>query len=66
MFPWESAEDGSEDTVWALTGPFQQHITATVGWAFGNILKLQDLEWLRSRGYPVLCNILVKSCGESV
>ena len=35
MFPWESAEDGSEDTpVWALTGPFQQHITATVGWAF--------------------------------
>ena len=32
MFPWESAEDGSEDTpIWALTGPFQQHITATIG-----------------------------------
>lgn len=35
MFPWESADDGSEDTPpWALTGPFQQHISATIGWAF--------------------------------
>lgn len=56
MFPWESAEDGSEDTpVWALTGPFQQHITATVGWAFWKYFEVtKDLEWLRSRGYPVL------------
>ena len=56
MFPWESAEDGSEDTpVWALTGPFQQHISATVGWAFWKYFEVtQDKEWLRTRGYPVL------------
>ncbi len=56
MFPWESAEDGSEDTpIWALTGPFQQHITATVGWAFWQYYAVtQDKAWLASRGYPVL------------
>ncbi len=56
MFPWESAEDGSEDTpVWALTGPFQQHITATVGWAFWKYFEVtQDQDWLATRGYPVL------------
>ena len=56
MFPWESAEDGSEDTpVWALTGPFQQHISATVGWAFWKYYEVtEDKEWLASRGYPVL------------
>ena len=56
MFPWESAEDGSEDTpIWALTGPFQQHITATVGWAFWKYYEVtQDKEWLATRGYPVL------------
>ncbi|NPD86229.1 glycoside hydrolase family 65 protein [Lentimicrobium sp. L6] len=56
MFPWESAEDGSEETpVWALTGPFQQHITADIGWAFWKYYELsQDKEWLRTRGYPVL------------
>ncbi len=56
MFPWESAEDGSEDTpIWALTGPFQQHITATVGWAFWKYYQVtQDKEWLETRGYPVL------------
>lgn len=56
MFPWESAEDGSEDTpIWALTGPFQQHITATVGWAFWKYYEVTgDKQWLRTRGYPVL------------
>ncbi|HCD52807.1 MAG TPA: glycosyl hydrolase family 65 [Balneolaceae bacterium] len=56
MFPWESAEDGSEDTpVWALTGPFQQHISATVGWAFWKYYEVTgDKEWLKTRGYPVL------------
>ena len=56
MYPWESAEDGSEDTpVWALTGPFQQHISATVGWAFWKYYEVtQDKEWLETRGYPVL------------
>ena len=59
MFPWESADDGSEDTpVWALTGPFQQHITATVGWAFWKYYQITgDKEWLRTRGWPVLENI---------
>ncbi len=56
MFPWESAETGAEDTpVWALTGPFQQHITATVGWAFWKYYEVtQDRHWLETRGYPVL------------
>lgn len=56
MFPWESSADGTEDTpVWALTGPFQQHITGCVGWAFWKYYELtRDREWLISRGYPVL------------
>lgn len=56
MFPWESSADGSEDTpVWALTGPFQQHITATIGWAFWKYYQAtRDKLWLETRGYPVL------------
>jgi trehalose/maltose hydrolase-like predicted phosphorylase len=56
MFPWESAADGSEDTpVWALTGPFQHHITACIGWAFWKYYEVtKDKLWLQSRGYPVL------------
>ena len=56
MFPWESSEEGTEDTpVWALTGPFQHHITACVGWAFWKYYQVtKDKIWLRDRGYPVL------------
>ena len=56
MFPWESAEDGSEQTpVWALTGPFQHHITACIGWAFWKYVQLtDDEEFLREKAYPVL------------
>ncbi len=56
MFPWESSADGSEDTpVWALTGPFQHHITGCVGWAFWSYyLVTKDKNWLQTRGYPVL------------
>ncbi|MBI5917388.1 MAG: glycoside hydrolase family 65 protein [Bacteroidetes bacterium] len=56
MFPWESSADGSEDTpVWALTGPFQQHITGCVGWACWKYYQVtKDKEWLRTRGYPML------------
>lgn len=56
MFPWESSADGSEDTpVWALTGPFQHHITGCVGWAFWKYYQVtRDKQWLRERGYPVL------------
>lgn len=56
MFPWESASEGQEATpVWALTGPFQQHISGCVGWAFWKYFEVtQDKTWLRERGYPVL------------
>jgi len=56
MFPWESSDEGTEDTpVWALTGPFQQHITGCVGWAFWKYYQVtKDKQWLRDRGYPVL------------
>jgi len=31
LFPWESADDGAEETpVWAITGPFEHHISADV------------------------------------
>ncbi len=56
MFPWESSDQGSEDTpVWALTGPFQHHITGCVGWAFWKYYQVtRDKVWLRERGYPLL------------
>ena len=56
MFPWESSDAGTEDTpVWALTGPFQHHITGCVGWAFWKYYQVtKDKIWLRDRGYPVL------------
>lgn len=56
MFPWESSANGDEDTpVWALTGPFQHHITGCVGWAFWKYYEVTgDKEWLKTRGWPVL------------
>jgi len=56
MYPGESAGDGSEDTpVWALTGPFQHHITGCVGWAHWKYYQVtKDKDWLKSRGYPIL------------
>jgi trehalose/maltose hydrolase-like predicted phosphorylase len=56
MFPWESSDEGSEDTpVWALTGPFQHHITGCIGWAAWKYYQVtKDLDWLRTRGYPIL------------
>lgn len=56
MFPWESSDEGTEDTpVWALTGPFQHHITGCIGWAFWKYYQVtRDKLWLRDRGYPVL------------
>lgn len=56
MYPWESSDEGGEDTpVWALTGPFQHHITGCVGWAFWKYYEVtRDKVWLRERGYPVL------------
>ncbi|TAH03704.1 MAG: glycoside hydrolase family 65 protein [Sphingobacteriales bacterium] len=56
MFPWESAETGVEETpVWALSGPFEHHITADVAIAAWNYYAVtQDKTWLRERGYPIL------------
>ena len=56
MFPWESADDGSEDTpVWALTGPFQHHITGCIAWAHWKYYEVTgDKEWLSAKGWPVI------------
>lgn len=56
MFPWESADTGVEETpVWALSGPFEHHITACVGLAAWNYYCVtQDKNWLREKGWPIL------------
>lgn len=56
MYPWESAESGVEETpVWALSGPFEHHITADVAIAAWNYYAVtQDKGWLREKGWPVL------------
>ncbi|MCU7549034.1 glycoside hydrolase family 65 protein [Chitinophagaceae bacterium LB-8] len=56
MFPWESAETGVEETpVWALSGPFEHHITADVAIAAWNYYQVtQDKQWLREKGWPIL------------
>jgi len=56
MFPWESADTGVEETpVWALSGPFEHHITACVALAAWNYYAVtQDKEWLKEKGWPIL------------
>ena len=56
MFPWESAETGVEETpVWALSGPFEQHITGCVAIAAWNYYCVtQDKNWLKEKGWPIL------------
>jgi protein-glucosylgalactosylhydroxylysine glucosidase len=56
MFPWESAASGVEETpVWALSGPFEHHITACVGLAAWNYYCVtQDKVWLREKGWPIM------------
>lgn len=56
MFPWESAETGVEETpVWALSGPFEHHITADVALAAWNYYQAtQDKTWLKEKGWPIL------------
>lgn len=55
-FPWESADSGFEETpVWALTGPFEHHITACVALAAWNYYAVtQDKQWLKEKGWPIL------------
>jgi trehalose/maltose hydrolase-like predicted phosphorylase len=59
MYPWESTTTGQEETpVWALTGPFQHHITGCVGWAaWQYYLVTKDKTWLQTRGWPMLKEI---------
>ncbi len=49
MFPWESDDTGEEATpTWALTGIFEQHITADISIAFWNYYAYtQDKDWLK-------------------
>lgn len=56
MYPWESAETGVEETpVWALSGPFEHHITGCVAIAAWNYYCVtQDKDWLREKGWPIL------------
>lgn len=56
MFPWESADVGVEETpVWALSGPFEHHITADVALAAWNYYCVtQDKQWLQEKGWPIL------------
>jgi len=59
MYPWESAATGVEETpVWALSGPFEHHITADVGLAaWSYYCVTQDKSWLKEKGWPVLSAI---------
>jgi trehalose/maltose hydrolase-like predicted phosphorylase len=61
MYPWESAASGNEETpVWALSGPFEHHITADVAIAAWNYFAVtQDTSWLREKGFP-----MIKECAD--
>lgn len=61
MYPWESAASGFEETpVWALSGPFEHHITADVAIAAWNYYCVtQDTSWLREKGFPI-----IKECAD--
>ncbi|WP_301392003.1 glycoside hydrolase family 65 protein, partial [uncultured Alistipes sp.] len=56
MFPWESDDAGEESCpTWALTGPFEHHITADIGIAAWNYYCMSgDRNWLRKEGWPLL------------
>src|SRR5574338_1561539 len=61
MYPWESAATGNEETpVWALSGPFEHHITADVAIAAWNYFAVtQDTSWLKEEGFP-----MIKECAD--
>jgi trehalose/maltose hydrolase-like predicted phosphorylase len=56
MFPWESADNGGEETpVGALSGPFEHHITGDVAlaaWQYYCVTR--DKQWLQEKGWPIL------------
>ncbi len=59
MFPWESDDTGEEATPpFALTGPFEHHITADIAIAFWNYYRVtKDKRWLEEKGYAVMKEI---------
>lgn len=59
MFPWESDDAGEEACpTWALTGPFEHHISGDIGIAAWNYYCMtQDKEWLSTVGYPLIKEI---------
>ena len=59
MFPWESDDTGEEATPpFALTGPFEHHITADIAIAFWNYYRVsKNREWLQEKGFPVIKEI---------
>ena len=59
MFPWESDDTGEEATPpFALTGPFEHHITADIAIAFWNYYRVtKDKKWLEEKGYAVMKEI---------
>jgi trehalose/maltose hydrolase-like predicted phosphorylase len=61
MYPWESAATGVEETpVWALSGPFEHHITADVALAAWQYYCVtQDTLWLKEKGWP-----MISSCAD--
>ena len=56
MFPWESDDAGEEACpTWALTGPFEHHITADIAIAAWNYYCMSgDQRWLREEGFPLM------------
>lgn len=56
MFPWESDDAGEEATpVFAVTGQFENHITADVAIACWNYYCVtRDKKWLRESGFPLI------------
>lgn len=59
MFPWESDDTGEEATPpFALTGPFEHHITADIAIAFWNYYRVtKDKHWLKDKGFVVMKEI---------
>ena len=54
MFPWESDDVGEESCpTFALTGPFEHHISADIAIATWNYYCMsRDIRWLREDGFP--------------
>jgi protein-glucosylgalactosylhydroxylysine glucosidase len=59
MFPWESAYSGVETCPsWAATGSREDHISGDISIAiWQEWLMRQDINWLKSIGYPMLQGI---------